>query len=238
MSHHKISDYNSCPLKYKYIHIYKMPLNNNSAMVYGNVMHKIIYEYYLKKKSKTPISQENLLKILEKNWRNEGFLSREHEEAKLKQAKISLENFYKNEEKINYAPQYFEHTFNFMLEKTKITGRIDKVEIFENEIKITDFKTSIIEDQEKANKKTEESLQLFIYALAWKNIYGKIPNIISLHYLESDIIGISKITEKKLIKTEEKIKECIDGINSQNFSAIKNSFFCNTCAFNGFCSKN
>ena len=62
-----------------------------------------------------------------------------------------------------------------MQENNKIAGRFDRIDMEQGQAVIIDFKTSQISRQEDADRRTKESLQLVLYALAYKNIQGKLP---------------------------------------------------------------
>jgi DNA helicase-2/ATP-dependent DNA helicase PcrA len=63
-------------------------------------------------------------------WHSEGFLSREHEEARLDAGRASLRRF-RDEQLADGAvtPAYVEREFSFLLEGNRVRGRFDRVDV-------------------------------------------------------------------------------------------------------------
>ena len=235
LSYFQIDDYLTCPLKYKYVHILRVPILPHHAVVYGRAMHIAVGYYYQKKLQKRKISKEELLRHFDFAFINEGFLTREHEELAREQGKKSLSLFFDKEEQGKKLPAYIEKRFSFLLDKDKISGRWDRVDVDKDGAAIIDFKSSKVVSQEQADKRTKESLQLSIYALAYKNIFGKIPERVGLYFLENCLLGAYSHSESDLEKTIEEIKQASEGIRAGNFSAKPSYFACQFCAYRGIC---
>ena len=92
-----------------------------------------------------------------------------------------------------------------------------------------------MKQQEKADKKAKDSLQLSIYAMAYKAIYGVLPNFVELYYLETGIIGRSDVPEQRLEKTEEKIQTAARGIRARNYDPKPSFMACEYCPYNLVC---
>ena len=46
LSWRKIDDYFTCPLKYKYVHILRVPVTEHHTVVYGKLLHDCVNFYY------------------------------------------------------------------------------------------------------------------------------------------------------------------------------------------------
>jgi len=179
--------------------------------------------------------QEEFLAVFENSWRSEGFLTRQHEEQRLEVGRRTLRSFYQMAEAEKYLPIYVEKEFSFLLENNRITGRWDRVDIRDGEVCIIDFKSSDIRKKEKADKRTRESLQLAIYALAYQKIYGKIPDRVELYFLESGLVGTASLSENDLDQTVEKIGEAAAGIRARVYEAKPAYQACRYCAYEKVC---
>jgi len=76
------------------------------------------------------MTEEALVEAFTAAWRNEGFLSREHEEARLAAGRAALHRF--REEQLApgaVIPAYVEREFSFMLDGDRVRGRYDRVDI-------------------------------------------------------------------------------------------------------------
>ena len=82
VSHNQVDDYQTCPLKYHYVHVLRIPLRRHHAVVYGSALHAVV-EFYLRRRAAgNYTSLEDVLRAFDDAWRNEGFLTREHEEQR------------------------------------------------------------------------------------------------------------------------------------------------------------
>ena len=235
LSYFQIDDYLTCPLKYKYIHILRVPIIQHHAVIYGKALHDAIQYYYQCKLQGKKLSVDELILIFERSWLNEGFISKEHELRRLEEGKRTLENFYARVENEKVLPTYVEKEFNFLLGKNRITGRWDRVDIVNGKVYIIDYKSSDIKDKKKADKRAKESLQLAIYALAYQMIYGKIPDSVRLHFLETGVIGEATLGEKELSRTIDKIEEASRGIRSGFFEPQPKYLSCRFCPYLNIC---
>ena len=50
ISHRQVDDYETCPLKYQYIHILRIPLRQHHSVVYGSALHHAV-EFYLRRRA-------------------------------------------------------------------------------------------------------------------------------------------------------------------------------------------
>jgi DNA helicase-2/ATP-dependent DNA helicase PcrA len=102
-------------------------------------------------------------------------------------------------------------------------------------VHIIDFKSSDVRTQEDADKKVKENLQLGIYALAWKELFGKLPDSVELHFLETGIIGTAHKTEQDIAKVWEKIQKVADGLRKGRYEAKPSPVICGYCPYNELC---
>ncbi|OVE80374.1 hypothetical protein BVY01_00415, partial [bacterium I07] len=83
--------------------------------------------------------------------------------------------------------------------------------------------------------RARESLQLGIYALAYQNTYQQPVKEVELHFLESGLIGVAEMTEKRIIKTQEQIEAAAAGIRSRQYEAKPGYQSCRYCAYVDIC---
>src|SRR5207253_2288888 len=104
ISHKQVDDYQTCPLKYRYVNVLRVPILRHHTVVYGATIHRVV-EYDL-------------------------------------------------------------------LGAT-----------------IIDYKTGEVAKQKVADRRAAESLQLKLYALAWREMTGALPQRVELRFLESNLVG-------------------------------------------------
>jgi DNA helicase-2/ATP-dependent DNA helicase PcrA len=245
---YQVDDYTTCPLKYKYIHILRIPLAQHHAVVYGKAIHEAIREYNRRKVAKAPVTPEDLIQIFKNSWRSEGFLSREHEDERFRRGCETLTRFFEREEESTTGgPTFVEKSFHFRIKNpkskirdVKISGRWDRVDVHNGNVVIIDYKSSDVRQQDKATKKARDNLQLSIYALGYSTTQSQKPNSqapihVELYFLESGLIGEVEKKERDFERTEKIITEVAEGIGRRDFTARPNFQACSYCPFNQIC---
>ncbi len=130
LSYGQIDAYLTCPLRYKYAHVLRMPVAPHHAMVYGAALHKVVQLFHHRHARGHVMTEAELDEVLDGVWSNEGFVSREHEEARLAAARSSLRRFRAAQlEPDAVIPTYVEREFSFDLGGDRIRGRWDRVDI-------------------------------------------------------------------------------------------------------------
>jgi DNA helicase-2/ATP-dependent DNA helicase PcrA len=235
VSHNQVDDYETCPLKYHYIHIKRIPLRQHHSVVYGSAIHKAV-EFYLRRRAVGNFtSLEDFLKAFDDAWRNEGFLTREHEEQRKRAGVEALTRFYHEEEASGQKPTEVEREFGFALGPTRVRGRFDRVDDTPEGTVVIDYKSSDVTEQKKADQRARESLQLKMYALAQKEMTGRLPAHVELRFLESGLAGRHKPTEKDLVEAREAIEAAAAGIRARRFDPTPGYQTCRYCAYNQIC---
>lgn len=235
LSYFQVDDYLTCPLRYKYRHITRIPVLPHHNLIFGRVLHNTIHFYLHSKMSGKKLSLEKLLDVYEECWINEGFLSREHEEMRKKAGRKALRRFHRREENSRQVPHFLEKSFKWMMDNIRFTGRWDRIDVSEAGAVIIDYKATEIKGQKEADKRTMDSLQMDLYALSFLKTQ-EVPLVeTQLHFLESDIIGHAIKEREKLDKAVEKIKEAETGIRAQDFTARPDWHNCSFCDFRMIC---
>jgi DNA helicase-2/ATP-dependent DNA helicase PcrA len=84
LSFRQVDDYETCPLKYRYIHVLRVPLLAHHRVVYGNAVHQAVQQHFKARLEGRGFGEEDLVAAFRTAWVSEGFLSREHEEQRLR----------------------------------------------------------------------------------------------------------------------------------------------------------
>jgi DNA helicase-2/ATP-dependent DNA helicase PcrA len=238
-----IGDYQTCAYKYRYVHVLRLPILRHHAVVYGFSLHAAVAEFYRQKMQGKKITFRALLDVLENTWVTEGFLSAEHEEKRLVQAKKVLEEFYKREKDSKDVPTFIEKNFRFTVGDIFVTGRFDRVDVNKDKVRVIDFKSTENRSREQLEKDAKGSVQLRIYALGYYKAYQVVPEFVGIYDLESGIVGGYTPTKEALKKTEEEIKDVARAVRTDllkdSFEANPKYFgrlpACYYCAYSSIC---
>jgi len=235
LSFRQIDDYETCPLKYRYVHVLRVPLLTHHRVVYGSAIHQAIQQLFRARALGRPFSADDLVAAFRAAWVSEGFLSREHEEERLRSGAEALRRFHENESADPLSPTAVEEEFAFYLGRNKVQGRYDLVVEREGRISILDFKTSAIDDPGKAKEKVRESLQLDVYALAHLKTAGRLPDWVELRFVESGIAAGKKPAPEEAAATELRIRAVAGRIRAREFPATPSYMACGQCPFRDIC---
>jgi len=235
LSHRQVDDYQTCPLKYRYIHLLRVPIRRHHAVVYGETLHRVV-EHYLRRRAAglfTPL--EDLLAVFEREWRNEGFLTWAHEAARKEAGRRAVARFWHEEEAAGIRPAHVEREFGVNLGPNRVRGRWDRVDETEVGPVIIDYKSSDVREAERADDRTAESLQLKIYALAWREMFGRLPARVELRFLESGVVGRHAPADADAAEALDAIRETGTGIRARRFGATPSYQACRACAYSQIC---
>ena len=235
ISYGQIDDYETCPLKYRYVHVLRVPLLTHHAIVYGHAVHEAVRRHFEARLAGRPFSADDLVAAFRSAWVSEGFLSREHEEERRRQGEALLRRFHEEEAGAPWSPTAVEEDFAFTLERNRVQGRYDLVIEREGEVAIVDFKTGDVRDEKAARKRAKESLQLDIYALAHLETKRRLPDRVELRFLESGLMAGRHPTPDEAAATRERIRAAAAGVRKREFGAKPTWMACSQCPFREIC---
>jgi DNA helicase-2/ATP-dependent DNA helicase PcrA len=235
ISHKQIDDYQTCPFKYRYVHVLRVPIRRHHTVAYGSTIHRVI-EYYLRRRAAgNYTSLEDLLGAYEREWENEGFLTWEHQEARKAAGRQTVTRFWHEEESAGARPTYVEKDFGFHLGPDRVRGRFDRVDEDLLGATIVDYKTGEVRDQKTADRRVAENLQLKIYALAWREMTGALPQRVELRFVESQRVGTHAPDAGDIDEAIGAVKSAAAGIRARAFEATPSQNACRFCAYNQIC---
>jgi len=235
LSRQQIDDYHTCPKKYYFVSVLKIPLPTDWRFMYGSAIHETLQRYFSRKLKSEKPGLDSMLLDFETFFRNEGFITRSHEDERHRSAIETLTRFHDEDKQENLIPAHIEEKFEFVEGNIKINGRYDIVLKPKSGAEIVDFKTSDVKEEKDAQRRLRESTQMKIYALAWLEKYGKIPKT-TLHFIESNLKAVKTFDLKELEKTRELVRESGKGIQSGDFTAKPELRKCKYCPYRHYCN--
>jgi len=130
-----------------------------------------------------------------------------------------------------------ERHFRVKLEDIVITGSMDRVDEGPGGVGLIDYKTSEKDDEEKADEASRKSLQLSVYALAYRELTERLPDRLELRYVLTGTTGVSSCDEERVAKARAKIEEIAAAIRSGAFEARPDARKCSICACRPICKE-
>jgi DNA helicase-2/ATP-dependent DNA helicase PcrA len=235
LSHSRIDDYETCPLKYRYVHVLRVPLLAHHTVIYGHSVHEAVRRMFETRLAGRPFSEDDLVAAFHTSWVSEGFLSRDHEERRLRVGEEMLRRFFREEAGAPWSPTAVEQEFTFDVERNRLQGRYDLVMESDGHVTVLDFKTGEVSDPKAAQKRANESLQLDIYALAHLRTEGRLPDRVELRFLESGLAAGRRPRVEEVSRTEERIRAAATAIRRRQFPARPTWMACGQCPFREIC---
>ena len=238
LSNAQIDDYLECPLKYRYSHVMRMPLQTDPAFMFGNAIHQAIRDYLKDRMRGDPTTPGQLIRAFEASWSSAGFLSREHEERRLEEGRQILRRFHAAEESSPLRPVAVEREFRFRVGIDEVRGRWDRIDDRAAGIVLVDYKTSEVDDDAIADERARKSLnedQLGLYALAYRETTAVTPRRVELHFVSRGRVGGAEVEERHLERARQRVRRAARGIRAAAFPPQPDQRKCGYCPYSRFC---
>lgn len=235
LSYSELETYIDCPERYRLRHVVGLPTPSHHALTYGSAMHQAVAAFHLSRGRGEPLTEEELLEVFARGWSPEGFLSREHEEARFTAGSAALRTFHRDQTAAPADVVAVERPFVFKLDELTIRGRMDRIDRTSDGDVIVDYKASDVREQGKANDRARDSLQLQVYALAHEAERGSLPREVRLHFLDSGVVGAARPDQGRLAKARAKLRSAAEGIRDSRFEPRPSPVACGYCPFRQVC---
>jgi DNA helicase-2/ATP-dependent DNA helicase PcrA len=230
-----LEEYLDCPERYRLRHVVGVPTPAHHSLTYGRALHAAVAWFHLRIAAGETPAEQALFDEFRRNWMSEGFLSREHEEARFASGLRTLAGFRTRALAQPGNVVAVERPFELTLDGMRIRGRVDRLDQDERGAVIVDYKSSEVRAQRKADDKARDSLQLQTYALAHEQRTGELPIAMQLHFLESGLIGQTTPAPARLAKARDQLRGAFAGIAAQEFTPRPNPVACGYCPFRQVC---
>jgi DNA helicase-2/ATP-dependent DNA helicase PcrA len=216
----------------------EVPLHPRPAGSDPPASHQAIRLFHLNRIAGRETSLADLHEIFRKHWQSEGFLTPEHEELRLQQGLKALEAFSAYERHEASVPSYVERRFSLMMDGIRLVGIFDRIDVADDAASgtIIDYKTSDVRTEEQATKRTKESLQLALYALAYQRLFDVLPVAVELRFLTPEVVvGRAVPSEKMIGRAVADTGRAAAGIRGALFPAEPIYRACRYCPYAAIC---
>ncbi len=180
LSYSSMSTYERCPAAFKFQYEDKVPVAPSPALSFGDSLHRALHRFHGRPVPVAP-SLEELHDMLECVWVRDGFASESEERMYMDHGRQVLAQYHRENADGYRIPAALEFRFTIEVEGVAISGVIDRMDrIPGGGYEIIDYKTNRRLPPQAA---IDRDLQLSVYHLAAKEVWGIEPQRLSLYYL-------------------------------------------------------
>ncbi|MEA2215633.1 MAG: ATP-dependent helicase UvrD/PcrA [Solirubrobacteraceae bacterium] len=231
MSASDIETYRSCPLRYKFARVLRIPSEQTIHQRFGIVVHQVLERYHSDGGTTLP----GLLELLDTGWRRAGF-GRDGEDGELfEKARVALTTYHARLHGQDSEPVWFERAFSFRLGPHHLRGRVDRVDRLaaggEAEYELIDYKTS----RPKSTEQLRDDVQLSLYALAAREDWQLESSRQAYYYVLDDVRVPVPRDERDTDAVREIVLEVGEGILAQDFEPTPSPSACRICDYRIVC---
>jgi DNA helicase-2/ATP-dependent DNA helicase PcrA len=223
-----IETYRTCPLKYKFARVFRIPQEPTINQRFGILVHQVLERFH----AGAGRSLDELHGLLAAGWRRGGFGESEQERQLREKARAALSAYHERFSREAGEPLWFERAFSFRLGPHQLRGRVDRVDrLPDGGYELIDYKTG----RPKSQAQLEDDVQLSLYAIGAREAWRLTPALRSYHYVLDD--------EKVALPSEEGDGEAIretvlevgEGIMGQGFEPTPSYAACSVCEYRIMC---
>jgi DNA helicase II / ATP-dependent DNA helicase PcrA len=223
-----IETYRTCPLKYKFARVFRIPSEPTINQRFGIVVHQVLERYH----SSGGRSLDELLGLLDAGWRRGGFGTSEEERQLRIKADTSLRRYHDRTLTDDAEPMWFEKPFQFKLGAHTLRGRVDRVDrLPDGGYELIDYKTG----RPKSATQLRGDVQLALYAVAAAEAWDlEASQQAYLYVLDDTKVPLPSVdVDREWIS--DTVFEVADGIIGQGFEPTPSYAACSMCDYRIAC---
>jgi DNA helicase-2/ATP-dependent DNA helicase PcrA len=224
-----IDTYRTCPLKYKFARVFRIPQEPTLHQRFGILVHQVLERFHAHETGNLP----ELLGLLDAGWRRGGFGDSEEERQLRGKAAGALTRYHERFQSEQAKPVWFERQFTFKLGPHVLRGRVDRVDLLPGgEYELIDYKTG----RPKSAAALAEDVQLSLYAVGAREAWRLDASRQAYYYLLDDQkVAVPSDEGDRGEWVCEVATEVAEGILSQGFEPTPSFAACSMCDYRLVC---
>jgi DNA helicase-2/ATP-dependent DNA helicase PcrA len=223
-----IETYRTCPLKYKFARVFRIPQEPTLNQRFGILVHQVLERFHAGESQ----SLDEMFGLLEAGWRRGGFGQSDEEQQLAVKVRSALTRYHERFRGEASEPVWFEKAFSFRLGPHLLRGRVDRVDRHpDGTHELIDYKTG----RPKTPAQLRDDVQLAVYAMAARDAWDLEASRQSYHYVLDD----EKVPLPPAAVDREWISETVftvaEGILGQGFEPTPSYAACSMCDYRIVC---
>jgi DNA helicase-2/ATP-dependent DNA helicase PcrA len=238
-----IETYRSCPLRYKFARVLRIPTEPTLGQRFGIVVHQVLERYH----AAGGETLTQLLDLFDACWRRGGFREGESERELRTKARAALERYHMRLHGQDSQPVWFERQFSLRIGPHHLRGRVDRVDRLAGghtqgadgdesgggsgeRYELIDYKTS----RPRTAEQLRDDVQLSLYALAARESWQVEAASRAYYYVLDDlVVRLPGETDEERVTAT--VMEVGEGIMGQRFDPTPSRAACSICDFRIVC---
>jgi DNA helicase II / ATP-dependent DNA helicase PcrA len=224
-----IDTYRTCPLKYKFARVFRIPQEPTLHQRFGILIHQVLERFHAHEAG----TLVELLGLLDAGWRRGGFGDSEEERQLRGKAAGALTRYHERFQSERAKPVWFERQFTFKLGPHLLRGRVDRVDLLpDGEYELIDYKTG----RPKSAAALADDVQLSLYAVGAREAWRLDASRQAYYYLLDDQkVAVPSDNGDRGEWVREVATEVAEGILSQGFEPTPSFAACSLCDYRLVC---
>jgi RecB family exonuclease len=225
-----IETYRSCPLRYKFARVLRIPTEQTLHQRFGIAIHQVLERFH----SDGGETLAQMLDLLDVGWRRGGFGDSQQERRLYEKGRSALTRYHARLREKSSEPVWFERSFAFRLGPHHLRGRVDRVDRVaggDEQYELIDYKTS----RPKTAAQLSEDVQLSLYALAAREAWQLESSRQAYYYVLDD----RKVPVPRSENDEQSVRDIVlevgEGILAQHFEPTPSHAACSICDYRIVC---
>jgi DNA helicase-2/ATP-dependent DNA helicase PcrA len=226
-----IDTYRTCPLKYKFARVLRIPQEPTLNQRFGILVHQVLERYH----ATSAQTDDDMLGLLDAGWRRGGFGDSDQERQLREKARVAVLRY---RERLAGGsggagePRWFERSFSFPMGPHQIRGRVDRVDALPGGgYELIDFKTGL----PRTVDDLRDDVQLALYAVAAREAWEIEATERSYYYVLDDERVAVPDTAGAIEWIRDLVIEVGAGIFGQGFEPTPSPSACGLCDFRIAC---
>ena len=231
LSYSSMNTYELCPAKFKFQYEDRVPQGRSAALSFGDSLHRALHLFHNRPVPVAPPVDE-LLEMLEACWVSEGFVDASEERTYVDHGRQVLKQYHRENAEAYRIPAALEFRFTIDVEGVAVSGVIDRMDrIPGGGYEIVDYKTN---RRLPPQARIDQDLQLSIYHMAAREIWGIEPERLTLYYLLPGQRMTTVRTRRDVDELRRRIGVVAERIEAGMFEPRQNPL-CDWCAYQPLC---
>jgi DNA helicase-2/ATP-dependent DNA helicase PcrA len=225
-----IDTYRTCPLKYKFARVFRIPQEPTLHQRFGILVHQVLERYHAHDDA---AGLPELLGLLDAGWRRGGFGDSEEERQLRGKASSALTRYHERFQSEEGKPVWFERQFTFKLGRHLLRGRVDRVDqLPSGDYELIDYKTG----RPKSPEQLTDDVQLSLYAVGAREAWRLEASQQAYYYLLDDKkVAVPSGDRDRADWVCDVATEVAEGIQSQGFEPTPSFAACSMCDYRLVC---